>query len=252
MAGNAEGEARAAPRTLVVLPTYNERENLRPLAEQLLGLGEHIEVLVVDDNSPDLTGQVALALSHENPRVRILLRPGKMGLGTAYVAGFRYALKGTYERVVTMDADFSHDPWYVPQLIAGTESAEMCIGSRYVSGGGTRNWGVRRRVMSRLANWGARTVLGMSVRDCTSGFRCYRREGLERLPMEGMLEPGYGCLVEILYRLLRAGCTVGEAPIVFVDRRRGRSKVSVREVVGEARIVWRLRRAYGRLPARAD
>ena len=247
---STEGKPGRLPKTLVVVPTYNERENLRPLAEALLALGEHIEVLAIDDNSPDLTGQVAMALSREHARMRMLLRPGKMGLGSAYVAGFRYALKGTYQRVVTMDADFSHDPAYLPDLIALTAESDVAIGSRYVSGGGTRNWGLRRRLMSRLANWFARVWLGLPARDCTAGFRCYRREAIERLPMEGMFSRGYGCLVEILYRLVREGCTVGEAPIIFVNRRAGRSKISAREVLAGVSVLWRLRRSYGKLPRR--
>ena len=235
-----------APHTLVVVPTYNERENLPGLAEQLLALGEHVEVLAIDDNSPDLTGQVALALAREHPRMKVLLRPAKMGLGTAYVAGFRYALKGDYGCVVTMDSDFSHDPRYVPDLIALSAEYEVGIGSRYVPGGGTRNWGWRRRAMSRLANGVARGALGLTARDCTAGFRCYRREAIERLPLDRLLSQGYGCLVEILYWLTRLGCSVGETPITFVDRRAGRSKITVREILGGVRVVWRLWRSYGR------
>jgi len=246
--GSDNEKRGAARRTLVVLPTYNERENVRPLAEALLALGSHIEVLVVDDNSPDLTGQAAMELSREQARVRVLLRPGKMGLGTAYLAGFRYALKGDYERVITMDADFSHSPSYVPDLLATAERYEVAIGSRYVARGGTRNWDWRRRMMSRISNWMTRRLLGLPARDCTAGFRCYRREALERLPFEEIKVRGYSCLVEILYHLVRQGCTVGETPIIFVDRRAGRSKISLREVLGGVGLLLRLRRAYGRLP----
>jgi glycosyltransferase involved in cell wall biosynthesis len=224
----------------VVIPTYNERENLQPLTEALAALAVVSHVIVVDDASPDGTGELAETLARGQPKLRVLHRAGKLGLGTAYVAGFRAAFALGAERVLTMDADFSHDPRYLPDLVAGTAERDLMIGSRYVAGGGTYRWGIGRRLLSRVANFVATTALGLHARDCTAGFRCYRRELLERVDLDTIRSNGYSFLVEMLFRCERAGCRVGETPIIFANRERGVSKISRDEIVKAMLTVARL------------
>ena len=232
-------------RPLVILPTYNERENLRPLAGRILDLRDDISVLVVDDNSPDGTGRMADELSAVEPRVSVLHRTAKEGLGAAYCAGFAEALAGGYDPIVTMDCDFSHDPAYIPALIDAVGDAGMAIGSRYVRGGGVRRWGVHRKVLSRCANIFARKMLGLRSHDCTSGFRSFRRSTLEGLGIEDIVSNGYSFQVEVLYRCERAGVRVVEVPIIFIDRRMGRSKMSKNEIIGGIFSVLQVRRRTG-------
>ena len=215
-------------RALVCLPTYNERENLEPMVR---ALGEQIDttrdrVLVLDDNSPDGTGRIADELAAELDWVDVLHRPGKAGLGPAYIAGFKHALAAGAELVLEIDCDFSHDPADVPRLIATCESgADVALGSRWVEGGGTVNWGTGRTIVSRGGSLYARLILGVGVRDLTGGFKCFRRAVLEQVDLDAIAAKGYGFQIETTYRALRAGFTVTEIPITFVDRRVGESKM---------------------------
>jgi dolichol-phosphate mannosyltransferase len=215
-------------RALICLPTYNERENLGPMVR---ALAEQIDttrdrVLVIDDNSPDGTGAIADTLAAELPWVEVLHRAGKEGLGPAYIAGFRHALAEGAELVLEVDCDFSHDPKDVPRLIATCEAgADLALGSRWVTGGGTVNWGRGRTVVSRGGSLYARTILGVGVRDLTGGFKCFRRAVLETIDLDGIGAKGYGFQIETTYRVIRAGFGVVEIPIVFVDRRVGESKM---------------------------
>lgn len=233
-------------KALVIIPTYNERDNIEPLVRQVVELGEDISVLVVDDNSPDGTGEHAEKLSGQEPRISVLRREGKLGLGTAHLAGFSFALAGNYDRIITMDGDFSHNPRYIPSLIRGARNADIVIGSRYVPGGGVRNWWLWRRLLSRGANCLARKGLRLSVHDCTSGFRCYRREVIEKLSLDTIESDGYSFIIEILCRCIRAGFSPTEIPIVSADRERGKSKISKSEILKGVFTVFRLWRDDGR------
>lgn len=217
-------------RPVVVVPTYNELENIDAILEALLALPGGIHVLVVDDASPDGTGARVDDWVRREPRVGVIHRPGKMGLGTAYKAGFTRALAAGFDAVLEMDADFSHQPRYVPELLARTGDYDLVIGSRYVSGGGTSGWGPHRRLLSKVANIFARAALGLSVRDCTAGFRCYRADALRRIDFTSVLAEGYSFQVEMLVRVLKSGGRVAELPIVFEERRHGKSKISRAEV----------------------
>ena len=224
----------------VVIPTYNERENIAPLVESIKQTDGDLGIIIVDDNSPDGTGYVAEELARTYPCVVVVHRPGKLGLGTAYTAGFRRALEEGARVVLTMDADFSHNPAYIPRLLEASARYDLVIGSRYVDGGGVRNWGVERKLLSWWANTVARVALGLDVHDCTGGFRCYRREVLLRVRPETIKADGYSYLIEMLFRCRQAGFTVGEVPIIFEDRRRGRSKVSSAEIFKAGFTVLRL------------
>ncbi|MBK9384509.1 MAG: polyprenol monophosphomannose synthase [Planctomycetes bacterium] len=228
-------------RPLIVVPTYDEAQNVEPLARAIVQAVPDADILFVDDNSPDGTGGIVRELGAADARIRLLARPGKLGLGTAYLAGFRHGLEGGYDQIVTMDADFSHDPRYLPDLLAGLEERDLMIGSRYVRGGGVRNWGLHRRVLSRFANFYARALLGLRVHDCTAGFRAYRIEVLRKLPLDRIRSSGYSFLEELLYLAHLAGFEIGETPIVFEDRRAGSSKISRKEILRAALTVLRLR-----------
>lgn len=213
------------PRTLICLPTYDERDNLGPMLDALEPLG--VRVLVIDDNSPDGTGELADALAAERDWVSVLHRERKEGLGPAYVAGFREALRGEAEYVLEMDCDFSHDPLDVPRLIDACDAgADIALGSRYVAGGGTENWGAVRRAVSAGGSLYARTILGVPIRDLTGGFKCIRREVLETIDLDALSAKGYAFQIELTYRALRAGFRVVEVPILFSDRTVGTSKMS--------------------------
>jgi dolichol-phosphate mannosyltransferase len=229
----------AAVRATVCLPTYDERENLPRMIDALAGvLRPGDRVLVIDDSSPDGTGELAERLAAEHPFVDVLHRERKEGLGRAYVAGFRRVLGTDAELVLEMDCDFSHDPADVPRLIAAAEEgADLVLGSRYVPGGGTRNWGLLRRVVSRGGSLYTALFLHMGVKDPTGGFKCFRRTALERLDFDAITPRGYAFQIETTYRLKRLGCRIVEIPITFVDRELGRSKMS-RSVFLEA--VWRV------------
>jgi dolichol-phosphate mannosyltransferase len=227
-------------RPLVIVPTYNERENLSPLIAALLA-HPAMRVLVVDDNSPDGTGDAAAALAAASGgRVSVLRRTGPRGLGRSYVEGMQWALRSDATHVCQMDADFSHDPAELPRLLAAGAAAGLVIGSRYVAGGALRNWPMHRVVLSRAANWYVRSITRLPVHDCTSGFRCWSRDLLGRLPLDRIVSDGYSFQVEMTWEAREAGGRIVEVPITFVERRQGRSKLSG-HVIGESIVLpWRL------------
>jgi dolichol-phosphate mannosyltransferase len=228
----------AIPATWVVVPTYNEAETIESLVGAVLAeLPPAGRVLVVDDDSPDGTGRIAERMASELERVEVLHRPGKRGLGPAYMAGFRAALRGEAELVVQIDADFSHDPADLPKLLAAAREADVVIGSRYVSGGRVADWGPGRRTISRWGSRYARAVLGLGVHDMTSGFKCWRRAALEGIDLDSVTSEGYAFQVEMTYRAQSAGFRVVEVPITFRDRRVGESKMTGAIVLEAA---WRV------------
>ena len=230
------------PQSLIVVPTYNERDNVRGVAGRLLAALPGAELLFVDDNSPDGTGPLLDELAAAEPRIHVMHRAGKLGLGTAYVEGFGWGLARGYEFLFEMDADGSHDPQYLPAMLALAEDgADVVVGSRYVPGGGTANWGLGRRLLSRGGSLYARTILGIEVRDVTAGFVCWRRAALEAIDLATIGSNGYSFQIEMKYRALKKGLRLVETPIVFVDRRVGQSKMS-RAIFAEALFkVWALR-----------
>lgn len=222
----------------LVLPTYNEAGNVEKFVGAVRAvLPATAHILIVDDNSPDGTGEIADRLALEHPNVAVMHRPHKEGLGPAYIAGFREALAEGASLVLEMDSDFSHDPSYLPAMLAAAERADLAIGSRYVSGGGVEDWGVLRRVISRGGSTYARLVLGLSVRDLTAGFKCFRREVLEAIDLDAIASRGYAFQVEVTYRTIQQGFSVVEVPIIFRDRQVGSSKID-RSVITEA--LWRV------------
>jgi len=254
----AEGR-HFVPEVFVVVPTYNELENIRLLVPMLLELPLDTGIIVVDDNSPDGTGELADRLADEHhDHVRVLHRPGKLGLGTAYLAGFALALQHQPDFIITMDADFSHHPRYIPAMVeAGRTGADLVIGSRYTAGGSNPDFPLSRRILSRGANAFARLLLGLRAQDATAGFRCYRREVLEALPLDCIFSSGYSFLVELLFMVQRGGYVIGEVPIRFEDRKRGKSKISEEEIYRAVytvlRLFWRRLFARGsRLPTCGD
>jgi dolichol-phosphate mannosyltransferase len=240
----------------VVVPTYNEAENIEQLVAAVTTEleravpGDH-RLLIVDDNSPDGTGQMADRLAQEHPAIEVLHRPGKGGLGRAYLAGFAAALDGGADLVVEMDADFSHDPSYLGPLIAAAGDADMVLGSRYVAGGGTRDWGLLRRLISRGGSLYARAILGLDVRDLTGGFKCIHRTVLESIDLQSVGAEGYAFQIEVTYRAVLAGFTVREVPIVFRDRTAGTSKMSAHIALEAMWMVPGLRRSAKAAIARA-
>lgn len=234
---------------LVIIPTYNEAENIERLVGEILAQPGAFHVLVVDDNSPDGTGRLADALAARDPRVRVYHRAAKLGLGTAYIAGFHDALAQGYPLVITMDADFSHNPRYLPQLVALAQQADLAIGSRYVRGGGATGCSLPRVLLSKGANALARTVLGLKAHDCTAGFRCYRAEVLRAVGIDAIFSNGYSFLVEMLTRCQRLGFTSAELPILFENRRLGASKISRAEIWKSIYTIARLR--FSRAPRTA-
>ena len=228
-------------KPLTIIPTYNEHDNVRRLIPALLDIEPTLEVLVVDDASPDGTGEIAESLAHETGRVRVIHREGKLGLGTAYVAGFEYALGHDYDPVIQMDADFSHRPEDLPSLLRAVESADVVIGSRRVSGGQMENWPQMRRFISKGGNLYARIILNLPIRDCTAGFKCFRRGTLEAVDFASVTSNGYGFQVEMNFLWHRAGFRIVEVPIVFPDRTAGHSKMSSRIFLEAATLVCKLR-----------
>jgi dolichol-phosphate mannosyltransferase len=225
----------------LILPTYDEAENIEGLVRaalpQLAAAAVPHTILIVDDNSPDGTGRIADRLAEEHPEVRVMHRPGKLGLGRAYLAGFAAALEGGADLILEMDSDFSHDPADLPRLIAAAGAADLVLGSRYVPGGGVVNWGLVRRVLSWGGSAYARIVLGVPVRDLTGGFKCFNRRVLETLDLSQVQADGYGFQIELTYRAIQAGFTVTEVPILFRERRVGQSKMTAR-IALEA--VWKV------------
>jgi dolichol-phosphate mannosyltransferase len=240
-----------ADRLLVVLPTYNESPNLDQIVPAILSQDDRIEVLVVDDNSPDGTGLMADAIADTLARVHVLHRPGKEGLGRAYLAGFRWGLEHGYDLLFEMDADFSHDPKFLPDLIRAVEKdgADLALGSRYKTGVNVINWPMSRLMLSSGANLYARIVTGMPLTDSTGGFKCFRRRVLEAIPLEKVKSNGYAFQIEMSYRAFRKGFRLVEIPIIFTDRVEGHSKMNRRIVLEAVWMVWwlRLESLLGRL-----
>lgn len=234
-----------ASRPLVLIPTYNERDNLAPITEAVRAAVPRAELLVIDDASPDGTGALADRLAEADPRIHVMHRPGKQGLGRAYLDGLAWGLARPYTHLVTMDADFSHDPAYLPGLLAavGPGAADLAIGSRYVPGGGTVGWSLPRRLLSRGGGVYARLVLGLKIRDLTAGYCCYARDALAALDLAAVSASGYGFQIEMKYRMVRAGKNVVELPIVFPDRTRGASKMSPAIALEALALCVRLRNA---------
>jgi glycosyltransferase involved in cell wall biosynthesis len=229
--------------TLVVVATYDERQNIGPLLTQVLANAPACRVLVVDDNSPDGTGEEVRRMASRDSRIELLERPGKLGLGTAYQAGFRHSIAGHYDRVLTMDADFSHHPRHLPAIFerAADANVDVVIGSRYVAGGGVVGWPLSRRILSFVANTFARVLLGLKPHDCTGAYRCYSRQVVEALDRSPVVSHGYSSLLELVWRCQQAGFVVAEVPITFADRKFGESKVSRPEIFRAITTVLRLR-----------
>jgi glycosyltransferase involved in cell wall biosynthesis len=238
-------------RVLVVIPTYNESASILPLARSILALDRDLEVLVVDDASPDGTGDRVSREAESEPRLHLLQRSDKLGLGSAYLAGFRFGLERGFGQIFTMDGDGSHDPAHLDQMRDALGDHDMVIGSRYVPGGGIANWKLHRRVLSRFANWYTRALLGIHQRDCTSGYRGYRREVLESVDPFAVRSSGYSFLEEMVWRVHRAGFRIAEVPIVFTDRHLGISKIDRYEIFMAAWHVFAsaLSRLRGRAPS---
>ena len=223
--------------TTIVVPTYNEKQNIERLISTLLEAGPDVSVLVVDDNSPDGTAECVDAIASNNPRVRLIRRPGKMGLGSAYITGFKYALEHDAETVIQMDADFSHDPRYIEDFREAIEGNDLVVGSRYVKGVNVVNWPIDRLLLSYFANFYTRVITGLPIHDATSGFKCFRREVLESIDLDEIISDGYCFQIEMTFRAWRKGFRIAEIPIVFVERHSGTSKMS-KHIIWEA--IWKV------------
>ena len=229
-------------RSLIVIPTYNEVENLQPLTTGILkAVPAEVDILVVDDGSPDGTGALADRLVAENSRIHVVHRKGKLGLGTAYVRGFQWGLEKGYDAIIEMDADFSHHPRYLPTMLENLKNFDVSIGSRYVEGGGTVNWGLGRKVLSRGGSLYSRLILGAPIRDFTGGFNGWRRKVLEGIDLGSLRSDGYSFQIELKYRAFRKGFKLKEFPIVFEDRKVGQSKMNKRIVFEALKKVWQFR-----------
>ncbi len=224
-------------RLLVTLCTYNERENLGEIIPEIFRFAPHANILVIDDNSPDGTGQLAEELAAQDSRVHVLHRAGKLGLGTATLAGFAYAIEQGYDLLINLDADFSHHPRHLPALLECMSRADVSIGSRYVVGGGVVGWGLKRHLMSQGINWYARLLLRLRTKDNSGSYRCYRIAKLRELDLSKFRARGYAFQEEVLYRCRRIGCRFEETPIMFEDRRYGESKINLREVIEALRVL---------------
>jgi len=237
MDGDLPGESMPAA---VIIPTYNESDNIPALVAEILALPIGAHVIVVDDNSPDGTGALVDSISAREPRVHAVHRPSKMGLGTAHIAGMRHAFSFDLDPIVTMDADFSHHPRYIPNLLAGLDKFDVMIGSRYVAGGGVQGRDLKLRVVSWGANLFARTMLGLKANDCTAGFRAYRRPVLDSIDLDRVFSNGYSFLIEMLFLCQSRGWRIGESPVTYEDRRAGTSKISRAEIYKATYTVLRL------------
>jgi dolichol-phosphate mannosyltransferase len=230
-----------ALRLRVIVPTLNERENLPSLAEAIFAQPVNADLLIVDDNSPDGTGELAEEIGRKTGRLAVLHRPHRMGIGSAYVAGFQQSLRDGYDAVVTMDADWSHDPSYLPALVAPAADHDLVIGSRYLHGISVVNWTLARLILSQGGNAYVRAVTGLPLRDCTSGFQCIRRAALEGIGLDKIRTNGYSFLVELKYRIFQRGFSLVEVPIVFTQRRHGRTKMTRKEIFLSLLTAWKLR-----------
>jgi dolichol-phosphate mannosyltransferase len=228
--------------SLVIMPTYNEKENIAEIVGAVLKLGRGIEMLVIDDNSPDGTGAIVDAMAAADPRIHVIHRPGKLGLGSAYITGFKWALANTDAKYVfEMDADFSHDPGAIPQFLDAIASSDLVIGSRYIRGISVVNWPLERLILSYAANKYTHIVTGLPIKDATGGFKCFRRAVLEALPLDRIRSDGYSFQIEVNFYCWKKGFRIAEIPILFVDRRVGVSKMSKKIVREAAFMIWRLR-----------
>ena len=236
-------------KTLVVTPTYDEAENIERFIEQVLAQSPDVEILIIDDKSPDGTGDIVDRLKAQNPRIRLLRRPAKMGLGTAYVEGFRYAIANKFDYVFEMDADFSHNPEEIPSFRAKMQTCDLVVGSRYTDGVRVVNWPIRRLILSYAANVYTRVVTGMPIKDATGGFKCFKREVLEAINLDRIHSNGYAFQIEMNFKAWSKGFKVCEHPIIFVDRRSGISKMSRKIVYEAVFMVWKLKfqKIFGRL-----
>jgi dolichol-phosphate mannosyltransferase len=232
---------KMAEKALVLLPTYNEKENIEGIIPEILKQDDRLSVLVIDDNSPDGTGEIADRIAENNPRVFVLHRDEKKGLGQAYIAGFRWALARDYDYVFEMDADFSHNPKYLPDFLANIREHDIVLGSRYISGVNVVNWPIMRLLLSYYANVYSRVVTGLPLRDATGGFKCFRRRVLEVIDLDDVRSNGYSFQIEMSFRAWKKGFKIKEIPIVFVDRTAGTSKMSKKIVREAIWMVWRLR-----------
>ncbi len=228
-------------RILIIIPTYNEKENIVNLIHAIFKLKSNIDILVVDDNSPDQTGGIVEQMTHEDSRIHLIRRKGKLGLGTAYIQGFKFALSRDYEYIFEMDADFSHDPKYIPDFLEKIKDYDLVLGSRYIQGVNVVNWPMSRLILSFAANLAARWVTGIPIRDCTGGFKCFRRKVLENIEFEKISSDGYSFQVEVNYKVWKKGFRICETSIIFVDRHAGTSKMSSRIVREAFLMLWKLR-----------
>jgi dolichol-phosphate mannosyltransferase len=228
-------------KSLVIIPTYNELENIRLLIPDLLGRYNDLDILVVDDSSPDGTGNFVQELAKSNDRIKLIVRGKKMGLGTAYTEGFKYALKNDYEYIFEMDADYSHDPKEINNFLKATKEYDLVLGSRYIKGVNVVNWPMRRLLLSYFANIYTRLITGIPIMDATGGYKCFRRKVLESIDFDDVKSNGYAFQIEITFKVWRKGFKIGEIPIVFVDRTMGHSKMSKKIVREAVFMVWKLR-----------
>jgi dolichol-phosphate mannosyltransferase len=228
-------------KCLIIIPTYNERTNIEPLIKRILEIREDIDILVIDDNSPDGTGKIVEEISKSNSRVKLFERECKRGLGSAYLMGFKYALQSNYDAVFEMDADFSHDPAMIPVFIDKMNKADLVIGSRYLKGISVVNWPLRRLALSLFANFYIRLILNLPIKDCTSGFKCFRKEVLKSINLDKIKSDGYSFQIEMNYYAFKKGFKIEEIPIIFVDRHSGFSKMSKKIILEALLLPWRLR-----------
>ena len=228
-------------KTLVVIPTYNERENIERLVREIMLQGDDIDTLIVDDNSPDGTGAIIDRMAAGNPRIHVIHRAGKLGLGSAYREGFKYALEKGAEYIIEMDADFSHDPSMLPVFLEKIKEFDVVIGSRYLNGVSVVNWPIRRLILSYCASVYTRMITGLTISDCTGGFKCFRRNVLESIHLDEIKSDGYSFQIEMNYRCVEKGFRLGEIPIIFIDRHAGMSKMSKKIVREAVVIVWKLK-----------
>ena len=228
-------------KTFVVVPTFNERDNVEKIIREILAQGNEINVLIVDDNSPDGTGEIVDRIAAENGRIHVIHRAGKLGLGSAYREGFKYALEKGAESIIEMDADFSHDPAMIPVFLENIQTYDLVIGSRYLNGVSVVNWPIRRLILSYCANVYTRVVTGLKISDCTGGFKCFRRTVLESINLDRIRSDGYSFQIEMNYRCVEKGFSVGEIPIIFIDRHAGMSKMSKKIVREAVFMVWKLK-----------
>lgn len=228
-------------KTLIIIPTYNERENIKKLIPEIKRINKKIHILVVDDNSSDGTANIVYNFSKKDKTVKLLQRPFKSGLGKAYIDGFKYALQNKYDFIFEMDADFSHDPKYIPDFLKEIRNYDLVIGSRYLNGVSVVNWPISRLVLSQFANFYARLITGLPLTDCTSGYKCYRRKVIEAIDLNKIHSDGYAFQIEMHYKAWKKGFKIKEIPIIFVDRHSGTSKMSRKVVFEAAVVVWKLR-----------